>query len=137
MNPPSGIHSKGWSREQAIRYMRESSSVSESDVVAEVERYIVIPGQALGYKIGQLTITALRREAERELDEFHSGTALPPSARPPRYATMNAATVNANRLGARESAWMTRRRSRGRRAIASTERVSHSYGRYARATSSS
>jgi uncharacterized protein (DUF885 family) len=63
----TGLHYKGWTREQAIRYMLETSSMSESDVVAEVERYIVIPGQALGYKIGQLSITALRGEAEREL----------------------------------------------------------------------
>jgi uncharacterized protein (DUF885 family) len=74
----TGIHFKGWTREQAIRYMLETSSMSESDIVAEVERYIVIPGQALGYKIGQLTLTALRAEAERELGprfdvrEFHS-----------------------------------------------------------------
>jgi uncharacterized protein (DUF885 family) len=63
----TGIHAKGWSREQAIRYMLESSSMAESDVVAEVERYIAVPGQALGYKVGQLAITALRREAEDAL----------------------------------------------------------------------
>lgn len=63
----TGIHAKGWSREQAVRYMRESSSMAESDVVAEVERYIAVPGQALGYKVGQLAITALRREAEQAL----------------------------------------------------------------------
>ena len=63
----TGIHAKGWSREQAIRYMLETSSMAQSDVVAEVERYIAVPGLALGYKVGQLTITGLRREAEREL----------------------------------------------------------------------
>jgi uncharacterized protein (DUF885 family) len=63
----TGIHAKGWSREQAIRYMLDTSSMAESDVVAEVERYIAIPGQALGYKVGQLAITELRREAERAL----------------------------------------------------------------------
>jgi uncharacterized protein (DUF885 family) len=63
----TGIHAKGWSREQAIRYMLETSSMAESDVVAEVERYIAIPGQALGYKVGQLAITELRHEAERAL----------------------------------------------------------------------
>ncbi|HEX9048969.1 MAG TPA: DUF885 domain-containing protein [Anaeromyxobacter sp.] len=63
----TGIHAKGWSREQAIRYMLDTSSMAESDVVAEVERYIAVPGQALGYKVGQLAITELRREAEREL----------------------------------------------------------------------
>jgi uncharacterized protein (DUF885 family) len=63
----TGLHSKGWTREEAIQYMLDNSSMAESDVVAEVERYIVIPGQALGYKIGQLAITDLRREAETEL----------------------------------------------------------------------
>ncbi|MEO8188577.1 MAG: DUF885 domain-containing protein, partial [Burkholderiaceae bacterium] len=50
----TGLHNKGWTRLQAIDYMLTNSSMAESDVVAEVERYIVIPGQALGYKIGQL-----------------------------------------------------------------------------------
>ena len=65
-------------REQAIRYMLDNSSMAESDVVAEVERYIVWPGQALGYKLGQLRITALRARAQAALGdgfdvrEFHS-----------------------------------------------------------------
>ena len=63
----TGLHSKGWTREQAIRYMQEHSSMAESDIVAEVERYIVWPGQALGYKLGQFAIRDLRTEAEREL----------------------------------------------------------------------
>jgi uncharacterized protein (DUF885 family) len=73
----TGLHAKGWSREQAIAYMLDNSSMAESDVVAEVERYIVWPGQALGYKVGQLRISAMRAKAERELGarfdvrEFH------------------------------------------------------------------
>ena len=63
----TGLHAKGWTREQAIQYMMDNSSMVESDVVSEVERYIVWPGQALGYKIGQLEITKLRREAEAAL----------------------------------------------------------------------
>lgn len=63
----TGLHSQGWTRERAIRYMLDNSSMAESDVVAEVERYIVMPGQALGYKIGQFAIQKLRTEAEREL----------------------------------------------------------------------
>jgi uncharacterized protein (DUF885 family) len=63
----TGLHAKGWSREQAIAYMLDNSSMTESDVTAEVERYMVWPGQALGYKIGQLRITAMRARAEREL----------------------------------------------------------------------
>ncbi len=63
----TGLHNKGWTRQQAIDYMLANSSMAESDVIAEVERYIVSPGQALGYKIGQLEISKLRREAERAL----------------------------------------------------------------------
>lgn len=63
----TGLHTKGWTREQAIAYMLDNSSMVESDVVAEVERYIVIPGQALGYKIGQFQIRKLRTEAEQAL----------------------------------------------------------------------
>ena len=63
----TGLHAKGWTRERAIQYMLDNSSMAESDVVSEVERYIVWPGQALGYKIGQLEITQLRREAEAAL----------------------------------------------------------------------
>ena len=74
----TGLHARGWSREQAIRYMLDNSSMAESDVTAEVERYIVWPGQALGYKLGQLHISALRARAQAELGtkfdvrEFHS-----------------------------------------------------------------
>jgi uncharacterized protein (DUF885 family) len=63
----TGLHAKGWSRQRAIDYMLANSSMVESDVVAEVERYIVNPAQALGYKIGQLEISRLRREAEAAL----------------------------------------------------------------------
>jgi len=74
----TGLHSKGWTREQAIKYMLDNSSLAESDVTAEVERYIVWPGQALGYKLGQLHITELRAKAQTQLGakfdvrEFHS-----------------------------------------------------------------
>lgn len=73
----TGIHSKGWSREQAIRYFLANSPRSELDITNEVDRYIAWPGQALAYKMGELEITALRRQAERELGdrfdlrEFH------------------------------------------------------------------
>jgi uncharacterized protein (DUF885 family) len=63
----TGLHAKGWSREQAIRYMLDNSTLAESDVTSEVERYIAWPGQALGYKIGDLRIQQLRRKAEAEL----------------------------------------------------------------------
>ncbi len=63
----TGLHALGWSRERAMRYMAEHSSMAATDIEAEVERYMVWPGQALGYKVGQLRIAALRREAERRL----------------------------------------------------------------------
>ncbi len=65
----TGLHAKGWSREQAIQYMKDNSPMAESDIVAEVERYMAIPGQALSYKIGQLTILKLRADAEAKLGE--------------------------------------------------------------------
>lgn len=60
----SGIHAKGWSREQAVEYMLANSPMPRTDAVAEVERYIAIPGQALAYKIGQLTISRLKEKAK-------------------------------------------------------------------------
>ena len=63
----TGLHTKGWSREQAIDYMLGNSGMGRTDATAEVERYIAIPGQALAYKIGSMTIQRLRRKAEKEL----------------------------------------------------------------------
>lgn len=65
----TGLHAFGWTREQAIDFMLENSSLAETDVVAEVDRYIAWPGQALAYKIGDITIQQLRRDAERALGE--------------------------------------------------------------------
>ncbi len=63
----TGMHSKGWTREQAINYFLENAPMTEDDVTSQVERYIANPGQALGYKIGQLKILELRRRSERAL----------------------------------------------------------------------
>jgi uncharacterized protein (DUF885 family) len=63
----TGLHAKGWTREQAIQYMLDNSTLAPSDVESEVERYIAWPGQALGYKVGDLALQALRRRAEAEL----------------------------------------------------------------------
>ena len=74
----TGLHTKNWTREQSIKYMLANSSMAPSDAEAEVERYIAIPGQALGYKIGQLRIRELRNKAQAALGsrfdvrEFHS-----------------------------------------------------------------
>jgi len=63
----TGIHHFGWSRQEAIDYMREQTAKTEQDIAVEVDRYIVMPGQALAYKIGELQIRQLRDRAEREL----------------------------------------------------------------------
>jgi len=63
----TGIHAKGWTRDQTIQYILDNSSRGRSNATAETERYIAIPGQALAYKIGQLKISELRARAEREL----------------------------------------------------------------------
>ncbi|AOE50417.1 DUF885 domain-containing protein [Kangiella sediminilitoris] len=65
----TGLHAKGWSRQKAIDYMMENSSMADTDVVSEVERYIAWPGQAVSYKVGQRVITELRAEAEKKLGE--------------------------------------------------------------------
>lgn len=73
----TGMHHKRWTREQAITYMSDITGTAESDVIAEIERYITWPGQALGYKLGMLKILSLREQAKTELgdkfdlSEFH------------------------------------------------------------------
>jgi len=74
----TGLHAEGWSRPRAMRYMHDNSSMTDSDIESEVERYIVYPGQALGYKVGELRIQALRRKAaaalgdQFDIREFHA-----------------------------------------------------------------
>lgn len=74
----TGLHTKGWTREQAIKYSMENEAEPAESIIAEIERYMAIPGQALSYKIGQLKIRELRTKAEKELGakfsikEFHN-----------------------------------------------------------------
>lgn len=74
----TGLHAKGWTRQQSIDFMLANSGMTETEVVAEVERYIAIPSQALAYKVGALKIQELRKKAESELGdgfdirEFHA-----------------------------------------------------------------
>jgi uncharacterized protein (DUF885 family) len=65
----TGIHNKKWTRDQVVQYMRDHSTVNEAQIQAETNRYIAWPGQALAYKIGQLTILRLREQARSELGE--------------------------------------------------------------------
>ena len=67
----TGIHAKGWTRQQVLDYMYANSAVAEARAVAEAERFMAIPGQALAYKVGQLKIREIRRNAEARLgDKF-------------------------------------------------------------------
>jgi uncharacterized protein (DUF885 family) len=65
----TGMHALGWTRDAAIQFMRENTGKSEVDIAVEVDRYIVWPGQALAYKMGQLKIRELRTHAERSLGD--------------------------------------------------------------------
>ncbi len=70
----AGMHTKGWTREQAIAFSLENEGESEESVTAEIERYMAIPGQALSYKIGQLKIRELRKKAQDALGDKFSIT---------------------------------------------------------------
>jgi uncharacterized protein (DUF885 family) len=63
----AGMHAKGWTREQAIAFSKENEAADEQSIVAEIERYMAIPGQALSYKTGELKIKELRERYSREL----------------------------------------------------------------------
>jgi uncharacterized protein (DUF885 family) len=65
----TGIHYKRWTREQGIEYMMANTGMAESDVIAEIERYIVMPGQATSYKVGMMKILELRTKAQNALGE--------------------------------------------------------------------
>ena len=83
----TGIHYKGWTRQQAIEFFQDNAAKTELDIINEIDRYISMPGQALAYKIGQLKIRSLRQNAEIALgdrfdvrafhDELLGGGALP------------------------------------------------------------
>ena len=62
-----GLHYKGMTREEAIKYMMAHELISEGDATSEIERYMAIPGQALSYKIGQMAISGERKQYEQQL----------------------------------------------------------------------
>ncbi|HAU26576.1 MAG TPA: DUF885 domain-containing protein, partial [Alteromonas australica] len=65
----TGMHTMGWSRQQAVDYMMENTALSEHNVNTEIDRYISWPAQALSYKIGEIKIKALRKKAEKALGQ--------------------------------------------------------------------
>jgi uncharacterized protein (DUF885 family) len=65
----TGVHAKHWTREQMVDYFHQHSAVGETDVQAEVDRYIAWPSQALGYKIGQLKLLDLRAKSQQALGD--------------------------------------------------------------------
>ena len=65
----TGLHSKGWTREEAIQYSLENEAEPKASVISEIERYMANPGQALSYKIGQLKIQELRERAKNKMGD--------------------------------------------------------------------
>src|SRR3569623_1100395 len=65
----TGMHAMGWSRDQALAFLRDNTALSEHEITTEVDRYISWPGQALSYKLGELKIRELRAKAEKQLGE--------------------------------------------------------------------
>ena len=73
----TGMHSQGWTREQAIQFFKDNTGKTDQDITVEVDRYIVWPGQALAYKLGQLKIRELRTEAEKRARREIQRTGVP------------------------------------------------------------
>jgi uncharacterized protein (DUF885 family) len=99
----TGIHAKGWSREQAIAFFRDNAGKSEHDIEVEVDRYIVWPGQALAYKVGELKIKELRALAEKTLGPRFDIRAF-------HDAVLGGGAVPLDVLEARLHAWIESRR---------------------------
>ena len=102
----TGMHSKGWSRDRAIRYFMDNAPKTEQDVVNEIDRYIGWPGQALAYKIGQLKISELREKAAQalgagfDLREFND-------------TVLETGSIPLQALEAHVDAWIARKRQGG------------------------
>ena len=68
----TGLHAKGWSRQDVLDYMYANSAVKPARAISEAERFMAIPGQALAYKVGQLKMRAIRASAEERLGDLQS-----------------------------------------------------------------
>jgi uncharacterized protein (DUF885 family) len=102
----TGIHAKGWSRQEAIDFMVENTPLAKNNIENEVDRYITTPGQALAYKTGQLEIWRLRRDAEARLGDAFDIAAF-------HDVVLGAGAVSLPVLGDRVEAWVAARESDG------------------------
>ncbi|MFO0963473.1 MAG: DUF885 domain-containing protein [Phycisphaerales bacterium] len=100
----TGIHAFGWTRDQAIDFMKANTALSELNIVREVDRYIDWPGQACGYKIGELRIRELRAKAERELGAAFDLRAF-------HDTVLGAGAIPLDVLGTRVDAWIAARKA--------------------------
>lgn len=103
----TGIHSKGWSRDQVVEFMRKSGAVDEPTIQSETDRYIAWPGQALAYKLGQLKILELRERARKELGSQFD-------IRSFNDEILNGGVLPLELLEARMSAWTREQKHHGR-----------------------
>nr|MBA2770878.1 DUF885 domain-containing protein [Sphingomonas sp.] len=102
----TGIHSKGWSKDRAVAFMKDNTTLTDANIDAEVNRYISNPGQALAYKMGELKIRELRAKAERELgDKF--------DLRRFHDAVLGQGSVPLDALEAQITAWIAAEQARG------------------------
>jgi len=102
----TGIHAKGWTKEQAVAFMKENTALTDANIDAEVNRYISNPGQALAYKLGELKIRELRALAEKELgDKF--------DLRRFHDAVLGQGSVPLDALDAQIKAWIAAEKARG------------------------
>jgi uncharacterized protein (DUF885 family) len=95
----TGMHALGWSRQQAIDYLTEHTALGENNIANEVDRYIVWPGQALAYKIGQLEILRLRADARERLGDAFDIRAF-------HDTVLGAGAVSLTTLGQMVEAWI-------------------------------
>jgi uncharacterized protein (DUF885 family) len=100
----TGIHAFGWPRQRAIDYMKANTALSELNIVREVDRYIDWPGQACGYKVGELRIRAMRARAEQALGDAFDVRAF-------HDAVLGAGAIPLDVLDARIDAWIAARKA--------------------------
>jgi len=100
----TGVHAKHWTRQQMVDYFHNYTSEDEPDVQAETDRYIAIPGQALGYKLGQLEILRLRQKAQDELGKHYDVRAF-------HDEILNAGALPLDLLEKRVDGWIAERKS--------------------------